>query len=320
MISYSQTLKDADDIEQFYLDKTGMKPGYLQLSPGQASLRQQIIEMNGVTLIWAHAQGRARWQDEMTGAGLHLGFVLESEGPIYARGRAIDIDDAQIWMPGKEMELITFGSNHTLEIGIDAKLVETLGWQFEGNPIKKVDQQNIERLVMICRRATAAIQSLESKAETSMTTASTISRDDRWRDLILGALEPLLKPWLSVLESSELLPANGTSHYRLIRQADAFLEDLDSDDSFEVGRLAHSLGVPRRTIFHAYRKLLGVGPREYYELRRLHTLRSRLKRGSPSDTTVTEIAMALGFGDLGRMAGRYKRQFGESPSQTLRQV
>ena len=35
--------------------------------------------------------------------------------------------------------------------------------------------------------------------------------------------------------------------------------------------------------------------------------------------TVTEIATALGFVELGRFSVEYRKAFGESPSETLRQ-
>ena len=36
--------------------------------------------------------------------------------------------------------------------------------------------------------------------------------------------------------------------------------------------------------------------------------------------TVTDVAMAYGFFELGRFAGRYRHAFGEAPSRTLRHV
>jgi hypothetical protein len=39
---------------------------------------------------------------------------------------------------------------------------------------------------------------------------------------------------------------------------------------------------------------------------------------NPRTTTVTDIATAYGFFELGRFAGRYRNTFGEVPSRTLR--
>jgi len=34
-------------------------------------------------------------------------------------------------------------------------------------------------------------------------------------------------------------------------------------------------------------------------------------------TTVTEVAIRFGFGELGRFASEYRAKFGENPSETL---
>ena len=88
----------------------------------------------------------------------------------------------------------------------------------------------------------------------------------------------------------------------------------------EIEFLSKSLGVSRRTVFRAYRKVLGVSPYRYFELKRLREFRSRLRQTSISETTVTTIATELGFADLGRLATRYRNQFGEYPSETLRRT
>ena len=71
------------------------------------------------------------------------------------------------------------------------------------------------------------------------------------------------------------------------------------------------------TVFHAYRTALGLGPRRYFELKRLNALRARLRTADPAIASVTALANELGFGDVGRMAGRYRALFGEAPSHTL---
>ncbi len=88
--------------------------------------------------------------------------------------------------------------------------------------------------------------------------------------------------------------------------------------SFSIEELALKNGVQERTLRRAFQGYYGLSPVEYLRLRRLHHARRLLMVGCPDQTTVTKIAMELGFWDLGRFAGAYRELFGELPSTTLR--
>jgi len=61
-----------------------------------------------------------------------------------------------------------------------------------------------------------------------------------------------------------------------------------------------------------------MGPMHYLWLRRMQLARRSLLSADPAIKTVTEIATAHGFGELGRFAVEYRTLFGESPSATLK--
>jgi AraC family ethanolamine operon transcriptional activator len=79
-------------------------------------------------------------------------------------------------------------------------------------------------------------------------------------------------------------------------------------------------GVSERTLRAAFREALGLSPKQYTIVQRLRAVHDALQAADPRTTTVTDVAMAYGFFELGRFAGRYRLAFGESPSATLRQV
>ena len=312
MDSRQLLLRDSEDVERFFLDTTGMRPDYLQLSRGRAQLGLEVVDLAGVTLIWSVPTGRTRWRDTMAGDGLHFGFCLASAGPVMARGRALGADAAQVWIPGAEMDYVIDGPTRTLEIGVAAGIVEELGWMIDGDPLATVPREVLQRLARTCALVAAATGASPSGSDRDRAGPVT-----RGREAVLEALEAALHPWMVGSEEKARGLLGGSSSYLLVRRADPLLDALAHDAPLEVDELAASLDVPRRTLFHAYRTVLGLGPRAYFELKRLHQLRARLKRAAPGEATVTAIATELGFGDLGRLAARYRRQFGETPSKTL---
>lgn len=107
---------------------------------------------------------------------------------------------------------------------------------------------------------------------------------------------PGLAPW-QVRRAEEYIEANWN---RVIR-----IEDI-----------AEVTNVSARSIFRTFRHSRGCSPMEFARQLRLRHAQELLMAPSP-DVTVTDIAMACGFGDLGRFSKDYRAAFGESPSRAL---
>jgi AraC-like DNA-binding protein len=90
------------------------------------------------------------------------------------------------------------------------------------------------------------------------------------------------------------------------------------DSPVYVPELCRKLRVPARTLRTICHEYLGMGPKTYLYLRRMHLTRRALRAADKATTSVTDVATRFGFWELGRFSVQYKSLFGESPSTTLR--
>lgn len=90
------------------------------------------------------------------------------------------------------------------------------------------------------------------------------------------------------------------------------------DEPIQLETLATVAGVRPRTLQLHFKEHLGTTPLGWVRRTRLARARQQLTAAGEDETNVTDIALANGFNQFGRFAARYRNQFGELPSQTLR--
>jgi AraC-like DNA-binding protein len=89
---------------------------------------------------------------------------------------------------------------------------------------------------------------------------------------------------------------------------------------WSIPQLAAAAGVSVRALEYGFRRYIGVTPRTYLRDCRLQCAHEELRRSSPAEATVTEVAYRWGFTHLGRFAQAYRRKYALTPSMTLRQA
>jgi AraC-like DNA-binding protein len=93
--------------------------------------------------------------------------------------------------------------------------------------------------------------------------------------------------------------------------------ELHLDQPLYIPELCVEIGASERTLRVCCQEQLGMSPKRYLLMRRMHLTRQALRRSAPGEATVTEIATQFGFWQFGRFAGEYKFLFGELPSVSL---
>jgi AraC-like DNA-binding protein len=106
-------------------------------------------------------------------------------------------------------------------------------------------------------------------------------------------------------------------HQRIMRRFNIVLEE-NPDRALHLPELCALIGVTERTFRRCCHEQLGIGPKRFLLLRRMHLARRALRDPDAAAPTVTSIAARFGFWDFGRFASTYKSLFGEAPSLTLR--
>jgi AraC-like DNA-binding protein len=110
--------------------------------------------------------------------------------------------------------------------------------------------------------------------------------------------------------------AGQRQHAAIMRRFQRTIEEIP-DQAIFIPELCREIGASQRTLRVCCREHLGMGPKRYLLLRRMHLVRRALSEGTRADTTVTEIATRYGFWQFGRLAVEYNALFGEPPSATL---
>ncbi|MBI3707141.1 MAG: AraC family transcriptional regulator [Proteobacteria bacterium] len=103
---------------------------------------------------------------------------------------------------------------------------------------------------------------------------------------------------------------------RSVRRAEEFMRAHAAAD-LTLDRIAAAAGVSARTLHRGFRSFRATTPMAQLKTVRLDLARDALSHGRAA--TVTEIAAACGLDHLGKFARDYRRRYGETPSQTLRQ-
>lgn len=103
-----------------------------------------------------------------------------------------------------------------------------------------------------------------------------------------------------------------------VRRAEEYIE-AHWNKPITVETLARVTSASARSIFRHFRSSRGVSPLAFVKQVRLQRAKEMLERAD-LNPSVTETAVACGFGNFGHFASAYFKRFGERPSETIRRL
>jgi AraC-like DNA-binding protein len=101
-----------------------------------------------------------------------------------------------------------------------------------------------------------------------------------------------------------------------LRQVEEYIE-ANCNQAITIESLSEVAGISARTLFRAFERTRGCSPMAFVKKTRLEHARAALENPGHV-TSVSGVAFACGFSNLGHFASDYRRLFGELPSDTLK--
>ncbi len=107
-----------------------------------------------------------------------------------------------------------------------------------------------------------------------------------------------------------------SAYGRVVTRALAYI-DVHLEEPLTIYAICRATNVSKSALFRAFAYVLDETPHSYVRKIRLNRIRHDLASEAEAACTVTLIASRWGITELGRLSSRYRRAFGELPSETL---
>lgn len=304
-----------NDVDSYRALLTGANLEISQLEPGQLIGRHVRLGLQSGQFSYIETSLAMRGMGTFPNLWT-LSVILKSEGRSLQHGIEVRAGSLLIHRPGAEHDGV-YGRNFKIVcFAIDdeefAKHVRQLPPQL---------QDAIRQPWSVFEPPPAARQEIIAHFAEAAAIIQSDARVRKSGQALAKFEEEMACDFLEVVSRQFPSYSNGTD-----QRAAAMLQRVDdvADESGlvdpTVAELCIACEVPRRTLNRAFQNTLGMGPATYLRRVRLNRARHALQEERTHSTTVTDVALDLGFWHLSRFAEQYGELFGETPSETLGRV
>lgn len=299
------------DVDAQAQAQPGWRQHYDQLSPGRFDGLVQHVQLPGLRLVREDSACALHQRGDLGQGAYGLALPLSMSGPAIFNGQRVGINDLMVGR-GDTLDLVTPQQFSLIAVVADAALLHPL-WQrmYGKQPSAWIEQQ----LVLPARAAAAtAVRRLHLRS------LQQLCADDspiRTETALLQLRDALLIEWIEALpervDATELPTL--AARKQLVQQACALML-AQADAPMSMLQVCRHVGASRRKLNYCFQDVLGTSPVKYLRALRLNGVRRDLRGGAAS---VQQAAAQWGFWHLGEFGTHYRQQFGELPSQTLKQ-
>jgi AraC family ethanolamine operon transcriptional activator len=282
---------------------------YGQIGRGRPTVRLAFATTGRLQLAYASRAPGVRIRGSTT-AGLSSIAVPLDVPRLHVQGAAWDPGCLGYVPHGGEYEIFGAAPHRLLALAVSHDRLQAAAEESLGQPLPDVRSG-------ICVR----MRSAEAKACLVRTWSRWIAHGVRDPGSLLDPAtaermeEEVLAAFLggAVLE---LGPRSVRPRRALALRAESFIRDT-LGQPVPLDEICAAVHASTRAVHASFQEVFGIPPKAYQKALRLSAVRADLRRARPG-TTVSEVAARWGFFQFGYFAVDYRKMFGESPRDTLR--
>lgn len=288
---------------------------YDQLDCGRFDGEFLDVRLAGLQLFRERTSRCLRQRGGLGAGAFSVATMLSGEGELLINGVRPGRDGLAAVHDG-ELELTSPADCTLAGVVVDESLLQQTALDMLGRPLDlhrgmtagvTTSEERIDRFV-------ESLRSTLSRASTRPAEVEDVATQVEMRDAVLVQL-------VRVLDDARDADAAGRASQRkwLVDRACALMMDrLDEQPSLE--DVCQAIGASARKLNYCFQDVLGMSPNRYIRALRLNAARRELRRSRDDRLSVYEVAANWGFWHFGRFSCDYKRQFCESPSESLKRA
>lgn len=306
---------EVQDADELAAAQTDWRLHYDQLSAGAMTGQVQRLQLGGLRLVCETASQVTRQRGSLGAGQIGFAMCLSPTGTGRFHGQRVDGSSIMIGR-GEELDLTLSADAGLVAILVDTDELSLVWEQLYGKPWSRwLDS----KVVVPCRPGMG-----ERVRDTHLRALATARADPdalAWPGATAQLKDAVLIEWLEAIPASvdvsEL--ASVQQRERIVQQA-CNLVLAQPDRPVSMLQICTHVGASRRRLEMCFEQVLGVSPQKYFRAARLGGVRRELKLATGPDRSVAAVAARWGFWHLSAFAADYRRQFGESPSTTLKRA
>jgi AraC-like DNA-binding protein len=254
------------------------------------------------------------WHVQMADPQMAIGFSASPGQPMRCQGFVLGSDDLALFTPAQPAWHAISGPSQFAIMSLPKDQLTDLGVTLAGQPLMPPDTMAVQVAPKWMKR----LQSMHAAAINLAEASPEIVADP---GAVRGLEASLTEAMIACLASGRIRTDTTCQRRRsLIIKRLRELEEANRHRTLYLTEVCKAIGISQRTLTDICQDVLGVSPKRYLFLRRLHLVHRELRETVPGRGKITQIATKYGFWELGRFSVAYREVFGQLPSATLRQT